>query len=69
MGESPFEYDRVAMLECIKQSVERLRELAKVNPNKFGADALAIADQVAEDALKLETELIAAGYLKSANKA
>lgn len=68
-GMNPLEYDRVAVLEYIKQSVERLRDLAKANTDKLSADMLAIADKIAGDAAKLEAELVAAGYLpKAANE-
>lgn len=66
---SPFEYDRVAVLEYLKRSIERMRELAKVGSDKLSTDMLVIADQIAADAARLEAELIAAGYLpKPANE-
>jgi hypothetical protein len=63
---SSLDYDRVAVFDYIKQSVERMREMAKASSDKFSSELLAIADQIAEDAGKLEAELIASGYLPEA---
>lgn len=70
MAVSAFQYDRVAVLEYIKQSVDRMRELAKAGSDKLSADMLAIADQIADDAAHLEAELIAVGHIlpKAANQ-
>lgn len=64
------EYDRVAVLNYIKRSVERLRDLAKAKSDNLSSEMLAIADQISADAAKLEAELIAAGYIlpKPANQ-
>ena len=68
MAESPF-YDRVVVLEYLKQSVERMRELAKTGSDKLSAEMLALANQIAKDTASLEAELIEAGYLpKLANE-
>lgn len=64
------EYDRVAVLDYIRRSVERLRGLAKAKSDNLSSEMLAIADQISADAAKLEAELIAAGYIlpKPANQ-
>ena len=63
MAEPAFEYDRVAVLDYLKQSVDRMRDLAKAGSDKLSTDMLAIADQIADDAAKLEAELIAVGHI------
>jgi HEPN domain-containing protein len=55
--------DRFAVLDYIKQSVERLRDLARANSDKLHSEMLALADQLAENAANLEAEMIEAGYI------
>ena len=57
------DYDRIAVLDYLKQSIERIRQLAKASSDKLSADMLAVADQIADDAAKLEAELIAVGHI------
>jgi hypothetical protein len=62
-------YDRLEIWEYLKQSLDRLRELAKVNPSAFSTEMQATIDEIAEDTKNLEAELIAGGYLpKPANE-
>ena len=60
---------RLEVLDYLKQSVERMRRLAKADSDKFSSDMLAVADQIAGDVANLEAELIEAGYFpKPANE-
>ena len=55
--------DPVQVLEYLKRSVERMREITRANPAKWGSEMLKVADQIAADAERLEAELRAAGYI------
>ena len=55
--------DRLEILEYLKRSVRRMRELAAQNPGKFAEEMLAVADDIADDVARLEGELIEAGHL------
>jgi hypothetical protein len=59
-------YDRIAVLDYLKQSVERMREFAKAGSDTLSSEMQAIADQIAIDAAKLEADLIEVGYLPRA---
>jgi hypothetical protein len=54
------------VLEHLKKSVERMREMTKVSPGAFGTELLEIADQIANDATVLEAELIISGDIPRA---
>jgi hypothetical protein len=56
-------YDRIEILEYLKESVQRVRETAWMQPIESRAKILHIADQIADDTAQLESELVAAGYL------
>jgi hypothetical protein len=58
-----FEYDRVAILNYLRQAVKRMREIASARPDAIASDMLAMADEIAADVAALEPELIEAGYL------
>ena len=57
------DYDRIAVLDYLKQSIERMRQLAQAISDRIGSEILAVADQIADDAAKLEAELIAVGHI------
>jgi hypothetical protein len=65
---SGLRYDRIEILNYLKQSVKRMREIADGDPGQFGEAMRKLADDIALDTAKLEEELIEAGYLpRSAN--
>jgi hypothetical protein len=65
---SSLDYDRVAVLDYLKEAIERLRHRALAGSDNLTADILEVADDLARDAAALEAELIEAGYiLKPAN--
>jgi hypothetical protein len=55
--------ESVEVLTYLKRSVLRLRELAAASHSELAAQMLLIADEIANDAARLETELVAGGYL------
>jgi len=64
-------YDRVGILDYLKNSVQRMRERAEHDAGQLGDTLRQAADDIAADIAKLEAELIAAGYItpKPANEA
>ncbi len=52
-----------AMLEYLQQLGEHLQEMAKSTPGVLGVELLKIADQIADDAARLEVELSEMGYV------
>jgi hypothetical protein len=61
--------DQVGVLEFLKRSGHRLREMALAHPGEFGTQLLEIADQIVAEAAALEVELIEAGFFpKPANQ-
>ena len=63
------DYDRLAVLNYLKEALMRMREIATGHPGEFGASMLLVADRIANDTAKMEAELVAVGYLpKAANE-
>ncbi|HEX4194754.1 MAG TPA: hypothetical protein VHY80_16725 [Stellaceae bacterium] len=61
---SGLQRDRIEILNYLKQSVKRMRELAQADPSPFGEALRTLADEIAVDTAKLEAELVEAGYLR-----
>lgn len=59
--------DYVETLEYLKRSVQRMRGTAWTLPDNSRVEMLRLAGQIAADTAKLESELIAAGYLPMAS--
>jgi hypothetical protein len=55
--------DRIEILNYLKQTVKRMREIAQADPGQFGDAIRKLADDIAVDAAELEAELIEAGLL------
>lgn len=55
--------NRLQVLQFLKDSARRIREIATANPSKVTADLLRIADEIEADAANLEAELIEAGVI------
>jgi hypothetical protein len=63
------DYDRIAVLDYLKKSIERMRKAAKDDPDQRGERLRTVAEEIAADTAKLEADLIAAGHLpKAANE-
>ncbi len=63
------DYDRIAVLDYLKESIERMRKAAKDDPSQLGECLRTVAEEIAADTAKLEGDLMAAGHLpKAANE-
>ena len=63
------DYDRVAILDYLRELVERIREAAKNDPGQLGECLRMAAEEIASDTANLEADLRALGYLpKPANE-
>jgi hypothetical protein len=54
--------DRLKALVDLKAFVQRMRAVARADPGIFSGELLRLADDIADDAARLEAELIEAGY-------
>ena len=54
---------RLQVLKFLRDSEKRMREIAAQHPSGITPDLLRIADEIAADAAKLESELVAAGLI------
>jgi hypothetical protein len=64
VGMGDLGYDRIAVLNYLKQAVIRVRAIANATDGTMGSDMLAMADEIAVDVEALEAELIAKGYIR-----
>lgn len=64
MSGSPFEFDRLGLLDYLRESIKRLRVLAEREGGEASEKIRLLAVQIVNDVEILEAELIAAGYIQ-----
>jgi hypothetical protein len=58
---------RLQVLQFLRDSERRMREIAAQHPSAITPDLLRIANEIAADSAKLEAELIEAGLIAKRN--